>query len=135
MGAKIYVIKLKQILRVLFSLAFVAAVIIAVSCLVKKADKPTFSPGVYTSSIILHNSPVNVEVEVSKHAIENIRILDLSETQAVFYPLFSTAADDVIHKILDEQSCDITIDSDFAVTGGIITDAVRNALSQAENAD
>ncbi len=133
MGAKIYVIKLKQILRVLISIIAVAAIIAAVSCLVKKADKPTFSPGVYTSSIILHNSPVNVEVEVSKHAIENIRILDLSETQAVFYPLFSTAADDVIQKILDEQSCDITVDGDFAVTGGIIADAVENALEQARN--
>ncbi|MBO5560982.1 MAG: hypothetical protein J6A07_04975 [Firmicutes bacterium] len=133
MGAKIYVIKLKQILRVLISIIAVAAIIAVVSCLVKKADKPTFSPGVYTSSIILHNSPVNVEVEVSKHAIENIRILDLSETQAVFYPLFSTAADDVIQKILDEQSCDITVDGDFAVTGGIIADAVENALEQARN--
>ncbi|MBQ9604133.1 MAG: hypothetical protein IJR45_01845 [Firmicutes bacterium] len=133
MGAKIYVIKLKQILRAVLSLVVLAVIIIAVSCLVKKEDKPTFSPGVYTSSIILHNSPVNVEVEVSKHAIENIRILDLSETQEVFYPLFSTAADDVIHKILDEQSCDISVDSDFSVTSGIITDAVRNALSQAEN--
>ena len=133
MGAKIYVIKLKQILRVLISIIAVAAMIAVVSCLVKKADKPTFSPGVYTSSIILHNSPVNVEVEVSKHAIENIRILDLSETQAVFYPLFSTAADDVIQKILDEQSCDITVDGDFAGTGGIIADAVENALEQARN--
>ena len=133
MGAKIYVIKLKQILRVLILIIAVAAIIAVVSCLVKKADKPTFSPGVYTSSIILHNSPVNVEVEVSKHAIENIRILDLSETQAVFYPLFSTAADDVIQKILDEQSCDITVDGDFAVTGGIIADAVENALEQARN--
>ena len=132
MGAKIYVIKLKQILRVLLVSAIAAAVIIAAVMLIKRSGRPTYAPGVYTVSIILHNAPVSVEVEVSKHRIESVRLTDLSESQQVFYPLFASSADEVAQRIVDEQSCDIETDSDYAVTGGIICDAVRQALKAAE---
>ena len=38
--------------------------------------------------------------------------------------LFSAAADEITKKILDEQSCDITIDSDYAVTGVLLLDGI-----------
>ena len=132
MGAKIYVVKLKQIIYVLVSVLAAAAVVIAAVSLINRGSRPTYSPGVYTSSIILHNSPVNVEVEVSAHRIESVRLLDLSETQQVFYPLFASSAEEIAEKIVAEQSCDIAVDSDYTVTGGIICDAVRQALDRAE---
>ena len=132
MGAKIYVVKLKQIIRIVLSLIVVFAVIAIAAALIKNAARPTYAPGVYTGSIILHNSPVNVEVEVSKHSIESVRLTDLSETQQVFYPLFADTAQEVADRIVAEQSCDIVLDSDYAVTGGIICDAVRQALEDAE---
>ncbi|MBR1736699.1 MAG: hypothetical protein IJ736_06740 [Firmicutes bacterium] len=132
MGAKIYVIKMKQIIRVLISIAVICIIAAVIIGLIKNASKPTFKPGVYTSQIILHNSPVNVEVEVSRDAIESVRVLDLSETQQVFYPLFASSADEICSKIVSEQSCDITLSEDNAVTGGIIVDAVRQALEKAD---
>lgn len=132
MGAKIYVIKLKQIIKVLVSLTVAALILLFAAALIKNGSKPTYKPGIYTSSIILHNAPVSVEVEVSRHSIESVNITDLSETQAVFYPLFSTSAKEIADRIVAEQTCDIPIDSSYSVTGGIITDAVKQALSQAE---
>ena len=132
MGAKIYVVKLKQIIRAIAAVVIIAAVISGIISAIKNAAKPTYVPGVYTSSIILHNSPVNVEVEVSAHSIESVRVLELSETQQVFYPLFASSADEIAQKIVAEQSCDIALDSDYEVTGGIILDAVRQALDQAK---
>ncbi len=132
MGAKIYVIKLKQIIRVAVLLILAAAVIFGVISVIKHSSRPTYNPGVYTSRIILHNSPVNIEVEVSAHAIESVRVLELSETQQVFYPLFASTADDIAERVVAEQSCDITLDSESAVTGGIILDAVRQALDSAK---
>ena len=132
MGAKIYVVKLSQVIRAVVSLIIVIGVILGIAGIIKRSSRPTYAPGVYTSRIILHNSPVNVEVEVSAHAIESVRVLDLSETQQVFYPLFKTAADDIAERVVAEQSCDITLDSESAVTGGIILDAVRQALDSAK---
>lgn len=132
MGAKIYVIKLKQIICVLVSLAVIAAVAAGGIFALRRGSRPTYSPGVYTACIVLHNSPVNVEVEVSKHSIESVRVLELSETQQVFYPLFTTTASDIAERVVAEQSCDITLDSESAVTGGIILDAVGQALEKAK---
>ena len=132
MGAKIYVVKLTQIIRAAVSLIIVIGVILGIAGIIKRSSRPTYNPGVYTSRIILHNSPVNVEVEVSAHTIESVRILELSETQQVFYPLFASSADEIAQKIVAEQSCDIALDSDYEVTGGIILDAVRQALDQAK---
>ena len=132
MGAKIYVIKLKQIIRALVSVAVVCLVIAGIVHLAAKKAQPTFNAGVYTGRIILHNSPVNVEVEVSRDEILSVRLLDLSETQQVFYPVFASSAEEVCSKIVAEQSCDITLDKEYAVTGGIILDAVRQALEQAK---
>ena len=133
MGAKIYVVKMKQIIR--WAVALILAVLIVigiVSAIGHAGSRPTYNPGVYTSSIILHNSPVNVEVEVSAHSIESVRVLELSETQQVFYPLFASSAEDIAERVVAEQSCDITLDSEYSVTGGIILDAVSQALDKAK---
>lgn len=132
MGAKVYVIKLKQIVRVLVSAAVICLMIAGIIHLVHKNAKPTFNPGVYTGQIILHNAPVNVEVAVSKDSIESVRVLDLSETQQVFYPVFASSAEEICEKIVAEQSCDITLSDEYSVTGGIIVDAVRQALEKAK---
>lgn len=134
MGAKIYVIKLKQIIHIGVSLIIAAAAVFGIIGAIRHAARPTYAPGVYTSSIILHNSPVNVEVEVSAHAIESVRVLELSETQQVFYPLFASSAEEIAQRIVAEQSCDIPLDKEYAVTGGIILDAVRQALDRAQKA-
>ena len=132
MGTRIYVIKLRQIIRVFISLIVICLMIAGIVHLVNKASKPTFRPGVYTGRIILHNAPVNVEVEVSRDTIESVRVLDLNDTQQVFYPLFASSADEICERIVAEQSCDINIDEEYSVTGGIIVDAVRQALAKAQ---
>ncbi|MBR6401252.1 MAG: hypothetical protein IKS17_08560 [Firmicutes bacterium] len=131
MGAKIYVVKLRQILKAVLALALAAAVIITAAIIISRSSRPTYAPGVYCAGIMLRGSPVNVEVEVSAHRIESVRLTGLSETQQVFYPLFSTSAEEVADKIVAEQSCDIDIDSDHSVTGSLICDAARQALEGA----
>ena len=91
-----------------------------------------YKEGTYTSGIILHGSPVEIEVKVSKNAIESISLGDMGETQEVFYPTFNSCFDELAASVIENQSTDIEINKDYEVAEGILLNAVDNALAQAK---
>lgn len=133
MKGGIYVIKMKQIIKAAITLVFVIGIIMGVVFMLEKGTQPTYSPGTYSAQIVLHNSPVSVEVTVSKHSIEKVELVNMEESQEVFYPLFNTSAQELAKEIVAKQSVDIAPDSNYTVTGGIILDAVRLALEKAQS--
>ncbi len=48
-----------------------------------------YVPGVYTSSIMLNGSAIDIAVTVEKDAIVSIQMINVSETVATMYPLSS----------------------------------------------
>lgn len=131
MKTKIYVLKLKQIIKV--CVVGIIMIVLALFLVGLLTSKPTYSPGTYSAQIVLHNSPVSVDVTVSKHQIEGIALNNMNSTQEVFYPLFNSSIEEITDEIIANQTTDIPLSQNNSVTGGIILDAVRMALEQAKN--
>lgn len=92
--------------------------------------------GVYTSSITLGDSAVDVEVTVSSNRIKAIRLVNLSEATAAAYPLVSSSLDNITAQILEKQKLDgITCSSENRYTSQLLLNAVSNALALAKNAN
>ncbi len=134
MGTKIFVVRLKTIIKyTLIILAAVIAIVVLAAVMLGGSSKPTYSPGTYSAEIVLHSNPVSVQVTVDRHSIESVEMLNLGETEAVFYPVFQQSFDDIAQQIVSMQSTEeVQLSEDNAVTGGIILEAVNAALSKAE---
>lgn len=134
MGTRIFVVRLRTIIKyALILLAAVGVIAFAVCMFGTGKDTPTYSPGTYSAEIVLHQNPVSVQVTVDRHSIESVEMLNMGETEAVFYPVFEQSFDDIAQQIVSLQSTeDVQLNEDNAITGGIIIDAVNTALAEAE---
>ncbi len=130
MQSRIFVVKLKDIIRTAV-FAILGIAVIAAAVIFIFGGKGEYKEGTYTSGIILHGSPVELEVKVSRNAIESITLGDMGETQAVFYPTFNSCFDELAAAVIENQSTDIELNKDYEVAEGILLDAVDNALEQA----
>jgi len=90
-----------------------------------------FYPGVYSSTIILNNKPVEVRVTVSENEILAIYMSDMAEIQRVFFPLFEPRMTDLAAEVLHHQTAYIHPATDYPVTTDILQRAVKAALQQA----
>lgn len=91
-----------------------------------------YVPGVYTSSIMLNGSAVDIAVTVDKDAIASIQMVNVSETVATMYPLMEPALDNLAEQIIASQSLDhITYPEENQYTSLVILDAVERALQKA----
>ena len=135
MSTKIVVVKLREVIKksilALIGLAILTAIFYYFLPKVNNSQAK-YNPGTYSSEIILHSNPVLVEVTVSKDEILNIQLLNMGETQEVFYPLFERSIDSVAKQIIDNQSTVVSSSTDNSMTTEILVKAVDKALSQAE---
>lgn len=134
MGTKIVVIKLKELVKkAVFVIIGLLIVGLLVYIFIPKGDnkQAIYEPGTYSASIILHNSPVRVDVTVNETEITDIQMTELGETQEVFYPLLAPTAQEVAEEIIDKQSVDIEASVDKSMTTQIIVQAVSSALDKA----
>ena len=133
---KFMVIKFRELLKtVIFTILGAAIIIFLVTLILPDNEEAKYTPGVYTSSIEVDNRLMNVEVTVSENKIENVALVHTEETLPVFYPLFSSAGDVVAAEVLANQSTDIALPDDIAVTGSIILDAIDESLAKASAAN
>ena len=56
----------------------------------KNTSCPTYSPGVYTSSILLNGTPIDIQVTVDSDNINNIEMVNLSESVQTMYPMLNS---------------------------------------------
>ena len=91
-----------------------------------------YVPGVYTSSIMLNGSAIDIAVTVEKDAIVSIQMINVSETVATMYPLMEPAVENLAEQIISSQSLDnITYPEENQYTSIVILDAVSRALDKA----
>ena len=91
-----------------------------------------YVPGVYTSSIMLNGSAIDIAVTVEKDAIVSIQMINVSETVATMYPLMEPAVENLAEQIISSQSLDnITYPEENQYTSLVILDAVERALDKA----
>lgn len=99
----------------------------------KKNPRNKYSPGIYTSSLILNNSALEIEVCVSVNSIDSISIKNMDEVISTMYPLMNNSISDLENQILNSQSLDnITYSAENRYTYMVLLDTISHALSKAE---
>lgn len=96
-------------------------------------ESDRFVPGKYTTSVILGNSSIDVEVVVDANNINSIRLVNLDEAVTTMYPLMEPALNDLAIQICEKQSLeDISYSEDNKYTSQVLLEAISSALEKAE---
>lgn len=132
MASKIFVLKLKDIIKTAVFAILGIVIIAAIIAFFSGSYNSAYKEGTYNSEIILYGKPVTLSVTVGKNEIESISLAELNETQEVFYPTFNSCIDEITQQVVELQSTDIELGKDYEVTGSILLDAIDNALEQAK---
>ncbi|MBM7542322.1 FAD-dependent oxidoreductase [Amphibacillus cookii] len=90
-------------------------------------EKISFEPGTYTAEIDGNNGPITVEVTFSADKIENVTIVEHSETEG----LGDDAMETIASLVVEEQSLDVDTVTGATVASDAILKAVEDAVTQA----
>lgn len=93
----------------------------------------TYVPGVYTTSLILNDNVVDIEVTVDEHNINSIRLVNLDDAVATMYPLIQPSFEELADQIILTQGLsEITYPDESKYTSMVLLDAIRNSLEKAQ---
>ena len=136
---KIVVLHMKEII---YTAVFAALAIILILLLVfmflpknkeSKTNEEKYMPGVYTSTVTLNNTALEVEVTVDETHINSIRFSNLDESVTTMFPLIQPTIEDIAEQVNDSQSLDNKhMSEDTPYTSQIIENAIDEALKKAE---
>lgn len=144
MGAntKIFVFKAKELIYTgIFVVLGILFILLLIFMFLPKQEKekeatPTmqYMAGVYSSTINLGGSSLDVKVAITDEKVTSISLSGLSETTAAMYPLLEPAVEDINKQLETVDSIDdLTFNSDSQYTNTILKQAMKNALSKAEH--
>ena len=89
----------------------------------------TYIPGVYTSSLMLNNTAVDIEVVVDENTINSVRLVNLDEAITTMYPLIEPSFEELSNQICTNQSLDgITYSDDNKYTSMVLLEAITASL-------
>lgn len=139
---KIVVLHLKELIYTgIFAVLGILFIILLIIMFVPKnkednnaveAPAATYVPGIYTTSLVLNDNAVDVEVTVDETNINDIRIVNLDEAVATMFPLLEPSFDDLANQIIKNQSLDnITYADDNKYTSMVLLNAIKNSLEKA----
>ncbi|MCI9216282.1 hypothetical protein AALA78_15385 [Lachnospiraceae bacterium 42-17] len=135
---KIVVLHMKEIIyTTVFAVLAVVLILLLIFMFLPKDRKEAleetkYAPGVYTSSVMLGNTALEVEVTVDESHINSIRFSNLDETVATMYPLIQPAIEDIAEQVYDKQSLEeLEYSSENPYTSQIIINAIDEALKKA----
>lgn len=98
----------------------------------ESVDTASYVPGVYTSSVQLNGTALDVMVTVDESNINDVSLINLDETVETMYPLIGPAMEDLSNQIIETQSTDdITYSSTSQYTSIVLMNAVEDALKKA----
>ena len=136
---KIVVLHMKEIIYtvVFATLAILLVILLLFMFLPKnkevKSNEEQYLPGVYTSTVTLNNTALEVEVTVDESHINSIRFSNLDETVATMFPLIQPAIEDIAEQVYEHQSLEnIQYSEDNPYTSQVIINAIEEALKKAE---
>ena len=135
---KIVVLHMKEIVyTAIFAVLAIVLIILLIFMFRPKsqetsAEAEKYVPGVYTSTVTLNNTALEVEVTVDESHINSIRFSNLDETVATMYPLIQPAIENIAEQVYDKQSLEnIEYPQDNPYTSQIIINAISEALEKA----
>ncbi len=137
---KIIVLHMKEIIytAIFTALALLLIVLALVMFLPGKKSSPAsgtkknYVPGVYTASVTLNNTDLEVEVAVDESHINSIRFKNLNESVTTMFPLIQPAIEDIAEQVYEKQSLsDISLSKDTPYTSKVILDTINEAIKKA----
>ncbi len=135
MKNKFMVFKLRELLKnLLLAIIGIVIIVFIISFFTDDNDKNEISyvPGTYTSSILVDDNLINIEVALSENKIEDISLKHLSEATPVFYPLFEDVGEDLFSEIKKKQDLNVDIKEGTEVTSELLIDGVKTCLEKAK---
>ena len=138
-NTKIVVLRLKAIIyTVIFVILGVALIFLLIFMFGKKKDDsnstPTSSyiPGVYSSSIVLNDNVVDIQVVVDEDHINSVSIVNLEVSVATMYPLLEICMDDISDQLSNNVPLEeVTYPSANQYTSITLLNAIQSALNKA----
>ncbi|MBO5071012.1 MAG: hypothetical protein J6C37_11735 [Roseburia sp.] len=99
----------------------------------ESVETTKYTAGIYTSTIMVGDNAVDVQVIVDESRINSISLVNLDETVTTMYPLMEPALESIREQIIEKQSTEeITYNADNQYTSLVLLNAIENALSKAE---
>jgi len=136
---KILVLHMKEIIyTAIFIVLGILLIILLTFMFFPKQKKSTnaqvqYTPGVYTSTVTLNNTNLEVEVVVDASHINAIRFSNLEESVATMYPLMQPTIEYLAEQICETQSTENIAHSESSpYTSQVLLNAIEDALKKAE---
>lgn len=136
---KIVVLHMKEIIytTVFIVLGILLIILLAFMFLPKKgkntSEQPQYIPGIYTSTVTINNTDLEIEVSVDESHINAVRFSNLDESVTTMYPLVQPAIESIADQVCETQSLEnITFSEESPYTSQIILNAIEDALKKAE---
>lgn len=136
---KIVVLHMKRIIFAGVAVGLCLLLLIVLFATLHARSKPDgesvptmYTPGIYTSSIMMDNNALDVQVVVDENNIKSISLVNLDETTETMYPLMKPTLNELSQQIVKSQSIDnITYSQNNRYTSMLLLDAIENALKKA----
>ncbi len=140
---KIIILKAKELIYTLIFIALGIILIVLLLYMFSSKDKDItnnttdkYIPGVYSSTVNLGESTLNVQVTVDKDTISNVSVFNIDETITTMYPLLEPALDEINTQIATVNSIDdINYSAENQYTYIILNQAIKNAVDKAKTTD
>lgn len=140
---KIIVLRAKELIYtgIFIGLAILLIFLIILMLNTKKKDdipaeetSSSYVAGVYKTSIMLNQTPIDVTVTVDSDHINSIEFINLSDSITTMYPLLQPALDNIAQQVCEKQSTeDITYPEESRYTSTLLIDAINESLEKAKN--
>lgn len=97
-----------------------------------KETTAKYNPGIYTSTLTLGDSTLNVEVTVDENHIKRVNLINIDETITTMYPLLSPTLEEINKKLSTTDNLDDLETSKNQYTNILLIQSIKNAVKKAE---
>ncbi|TAH70624.1 MAG: hypothetical protein EWM47_05255 [Anaerolineaceae bacterium] len=137
---KIVVIQLKEIIyTVIFAALGILLILLLIFMFSGKdnedvaSETQLYKAGVWTSSIPLSDTVINLEVVLDENHINSVRIVNIDETITTMYPLVAPALDEISAQLSNDVPIDqLELTDDSRYTQTLLIEAIKVALDKAK---
>jgi len=96
------------------------------------SDTITYTPGIYTTSLLLNDNVLDIQVTVDEQRINDVAIVNLNEAITTMFPLIEPAFDTLAKQVCDLQSTEnITFSNENKYTSMVLLNAIKASLDKA----
>lgn len=137
---KIVVIHLKEIIytAIFAGLGILLIILLIVMFLNKKEDNTStitgnlYTPGVWTSTLQLNDTILNLEIVLDENHINSVRIVNIDEAITTMFPLIEPSLDNITEQLYNDVDInEIKLSEDSKYTETLLLDAINNTLAKA----